>query len=176
LSGWLYDRLNCQGAEEREPWRTVKRALCFQVLVISSLLLMGCRRYSRKLTGGKVALAETKLNTRCSRFERAWGEWCVYTGGDDIPDVLIPGFANIYHPSAWLRGGSWSMVAGGWETSSQRPIASISGAPTTSTASLAGLLFLGAAVGAKLSATHSKTIFRTAARPTLLSIATATQL
>lgn len=68
------------------------------------------------LLGTRVALRTDLVGSLslCSPLERQWGEWCVYTGGDDTPDRIIHGFDNVYHPSAWFRNGKWKMLLGGW--------------------------------------------------------------
>ncbi|GAA5527195.1 hypothetical protein [Herpetosiphon gulosus] len=58
-------------------------------------------------------------NPNCTAYERAWGDWCVYTFTDAVPDKVVNGFANIYHASAWYEDNKWQMVVGGWRTATQ---------------------------------------------------------
>jgi hypothetical protein len=60
--------------------------------------------------------AASGAQSGCSQYERSWGDWCVYTWSDGLPDKIVWGFDNIYHPSVWLRNGQWNMVAGGWKS------------------------------------------------------------
>lgn len=53
-----------------------------------------------------------------SPYESKWGEWCVYTWTDRLPDKLIANFENIYHPSVYYRNGKYIMFVGGWKNGS----------------------------------------------------------
>jgi hypothetical protein len=58
------------------------------------------------------------LGPSCTSYERLWGEWCVYTYTNDIPDRVVQGYENIYHASAWQSSTKWNMVIGGWKSQS----------------------------------------------------------
>ncbi len=56
-------------------------------------------------------------NSNCSGYEKAWGDWCVYTYTDSTPDNLFNA-DNVYHASVFQRNKKLYMAVGGWVNAS----------------------------------------------------------
>lgn len=96
-------------------------AVLLCALVVS--MLFSSDIFWNKLTRETIA---AEWNTNCTNAELSWGDWCVYYGLDAsgnrnlLPQVIIPGFVNVYHPSPWYRNGELNMLIGGWNTLGQQ--------------------------------------------------------